>query len=450
MNDENIDKAIEYIRKTPVIRDVIISGGDPLVLSDEKLESIIKRIRAIPHVEIIRIGTRTPVVMPMRITDDLVNMLQEVPARSTSTRTSTTRRRSRPRPRGLPQARRRRHPPRQPVRPPARRERLPRPHEEAPPEAPRRSACAPTTSTSATSPRASPTSAPRCPRASRSSRTCAATPPASRSRPSSSTPPAAAARRRSSRLPHLAANHQVILRNYEGVITQYTEPADYVEGQCECEDCASRPRRSALAWRGSSTRRMWCSTTCGMPAGRRSSIASRSWPTSTDRCRWRTDAALRRRSIRDRRTAPTTTDGDRQEADVAKRVMVEPIGVTVEIAEGRTCWTQSRTPPSRYPPTAPGAAMCGVVRPGAGEVTPPTEAELARLRLSSSCARWLEAGLPDVADLGRGQHRRARAGGRRQILSASKLHHGAVACRHRRLVELPPSTLRTTRRSIDS
>jgi lysine 2,3-aminomutase len=77
MNEENIDRAIEYIRNTPIIRDVLISGGDPFVLSDEKLESIISRIRAIPHVEIIRIGTRTPVVMPMRITDNLVNMLKK-------------------------------------------------------------------------------------------------------------------------------------------------------------------------------------------------------------------------------------------------------------------------------------------------------------------------------------------------------------------------------------
>ena len=77
MNDANIDRAIEYIKNTPIVRDVLISGGDPLVLSDEKLESIIARVRAIPHVEIIRIGTRTPVVMPMRITDDLVNMLKK-------------------------------------------------------------------------------------------------------------------------------------------------------------------------------------------------------------------------------------------------------------------------------------------------------------------------------------------------------------------------------------
>ena len=77
MLDHQVDAAIEYIRKTPIIRDVLISGGDPLVLSDDKLERIIKKIREIPHVEMIRIGTRTPVVMPQRITDDLVNMLKK-------------------------------------------------------------------------------------------------------------------------------------------------------------------------------------------------------------------------------------------------------------------------------------------------------------------------------------------------------------------------------------
>ncbi len=77
LDDANLDAALEYIRKTPIIRDVLISGGDPFVLSTERLESIISRIRAIPHVEIIRIGTRTPVVMPMRITDDLVAMLRK-------------------------------------------------------------------------------------------------------------------------------------------------------------------------------------------------------------------------------------------------------------------------------------------------------------------------------------------------------------------------------------
>ncbi len=72
-----IEKAIEYIERTPVIRDVLISGGDPLLLSDENLEQIIKRLRAINHVEIIRIGSRVPVVMPQRITPQLVDMLKK-------------------------------------------------------------------------------------------------------------------------------------------------------------------------------------------------------------------------------------------------------------------------------------------------------------------------------------------------------------------------------------
>lgn len=74
---ERIDKAIEYIARTPQVRDVLLSGGDCLMVSDEKLEYIIKKLREIPHVEIIRLGSRTPVVCPQRITDDLVNMLKK-------------------------------------------------------------------------------------------------------------------------------------------------------------------------------------------------------------------------------------------------------------------------------------------------------------------------------------------------------------------------------------
>ena len=70
-----IDNAIKYIERSPEIRDVLISGGDPLVLSDEQLESILKRVSAIDHVEIIRIGSRMPVVCPQRITPELVEML---------------------------------------------------------------------------------------------------------------------------------------------------------------------------------------------------------------------------------------------------------------------------------------------------------------------------------------------------------------------------------------
>jgi lysine 2,3-aminomutase len=76
---EKIDKAIEYIKQTPQIRDVIISGGDPLTLSDDKLDKILGKITAIKHVEIVRIGSRTPVVMPQRITDDLVKVLKKYP-----------------------------------------------------------------------------------------------------------------------------------------------------------------------------------------------------------------------------------------------------------------------------------------------------------------------------------------------------------------------------------
>ncbi len=74
---ERINRAIEYIAKTPQVRDVLLSGGDALLVSDKQLESIIQRLREIPHVEIIRIGSRTPVVCPQRITDDLVNMLKK-------------------------------------------------------------------------------------------------------------------------------------------------------------------------------------------------------------------------------------------------------------------------------------------------------------------------------------------------------------------------------------
>ena len=70
-----IDNAIKYIERATEVRDVLISGGDPLVLSDAQLESIIQRVRAIDHVEIIRIGSRMPVVCPQRITPELVEML---------------------------------------------------------------------------------------------------------------------------------------------------------------------------------------------------------------------------------------------------------------------------------------------------------------------------------------------------------------------------------------
>jgi len=72
-----IDRAVAYIQSNNRIRDVLISGGDPLTLTDERLEYIIKRLRSIRHVEIIRIGSRTPVVLPMRITPQLCDMLKK-------------------------------------------------------------------------------------------------------------------------------------------------------------------------------------------------------------------------------------------------------------------------------------------------------------------------------------------------------------------------------------
>jgi len=72
-----IELGVEYIRNTPAVRDVLLSGGDALLMADSRLETIIQMLREIPHVEVIRIGTRTPVVMPQRITDDLVNMLKK-------------------------------------------------------------------------------------------------------------------------------------------------------------------------------------------------------------------------------------------------------------------------------------------------------------------------------------------------------------------------------------
>jgi lysine 2,3-aminomutase len=68
---------IEYIRQTPAIRDVLLSGGDPLLLSDEKLEYLLRELRAIPHVEFLRIGSRIPIFLPQRITPALCAMLKK-------------------------------------------------------------------------------------------------------------------------------------------------------------------------------------------------------------------------------------------------------------------------------------------------------------------------------------------------------------------------------------
>ncbi len=77
MPHENVDKAIEYIREHAEIRDVILSGGDPLTLSDQRIDEILGKLSAIEHVDIVRIGSRTPVVLPQRISDGLIEVLKK-------------------------------------------------------------------------------------------------------------------------------------------------------------------------------------------------------------------------------------------------------------------------------------------------------------------------------------------------------------------------------------
>src|SRR5438270_7063588 len=69
------DRQIEYIRSNPNIRDVLLSGGDPLLFSDDKLAYLLSKLRAIPHVEFLRIGTRIPIFLPQRITQGLCDTL---------------------------------------------------------------------------------------------------------------------------------------------------------------------------------------------------------------------------------------------------------------------------------------------------------------------------------------------------------------------------------------
>jgi len=76
-NPTQWEHAIEYIAKHKTVRDVLLSGGDPLTLTDGRLEWLLSRIRQIPHVEIVRIGTKVPVVLPQRVTPALVNMLKK-------------------------------------------------------------------------------------------------------------------------------------------------------------------------------------------------------------------------------------------------------------------------------------------------------------------------------------------------------------------------------------
>jgi len=77
MKRAELAEALAWIRATPSIRDVLLTGGDPLVFSDDKLAWLLGELRAIPHVEIVRLGTRLPVTLPFRVTDALCRMLAE-------------------------------------------------------------------------------------------------------------------------------------------------------------------------------------------------------------------------------------------------------------------------------------------------------------------------------------------------------------------------------------
>ncbi len=77
LHKSDLHNALDYIAANPVIRDVLISGGDPLSLDEERLDFILGRLRAIPHVEFIRIGSKQPVVQPMRITPAFVRLMKK-------------------------------------------------------------------------------------------------------------------------------------------------------------------------------------------------------------------------------------------------------------------------------------------------------------------------------------------------------------------------------------
>ena len=76
MQKKELEVALDWIARTPEIRDVLLTGGDPLVFSDARLEWLLTRLREIPHVELIRLGTRLPVTLPFRVTDELCAMLE--------------------------------------------------------------------------------------------------------------------------------------------------------------------------------------------------------------------------------------------------------------------------------------------------------------------------------------------------------------------------------------
>jgi lysine 2,3-aminomutase len=76
LSRDDLDRAVEYLRARPAIRDVIVSGGDPLVLDDDRLDGLLAAIRSVPHVKVLRVATRAPVVLPMRVDGRLAALLR--------------------------------------------------------------------------------------------------------------------------------------------------------------------------------------------------------------------------------------------------------------------------------------------------------------------------------------------------------------------------------------
>ena len=125
------ESAFQYLEEHTEIRDVIMSGGDPLLLNDRRLELILTRLRAIPHIEIIRIGSRVPCHLPERITPELCDTLKQVPPALHQHPLQPPRRAHARRREGSRHAGRRRHPARLPDRAPQGRQRRPGGHEGA-------------------------------------------------------------------------------------------------------------------------------------------------------------------------------------------------------------------------------------------------------------------------------------------------------------------------------
>ena len=191
------ERAIDYIEAHPEIRDVLLSGGDPLTLADEKLEWLLSRLRAIRHVEFLRIGTKVPVVLPQRVTRSLTAMLRRYHPLWMSLHFTHPDELTAGGEGGLRPAGRRRHPPGLPDRAAEGHQRRRRDDEaaDARPADGAGAALLPLPVRSRSPAR--PISAPRWRRGWRSSAACAAIPPATPCRPTSSTAPAAAARSRS-------------------------------------------------------------------------------------------------------------------------------------------------------------------------------------------------------------------------------------------------------------